>query len=945
MYPPRNPFPAHATVILEGASMDDLTPTTLARPAMNRLADLVGRYRTAYKPGGNDNGRAIAVHGEHGSGKTHALAAAITSLGTAGPVPAWSIYVRADGPDVMSLYRKLLSQVSLPKMQELCTRAREAYARAELEASRGLDSCAVREALETVQAGVDWVESAFSGAELQATAVLDRQGADLAREGLRQREFERVVPTLLNRDLAGLAYRWLTGEQLPGADLRALGITENIDNPLKARMGIQALLILSNRAGQPLAILIDQAEALVTAPDGTLNPDNAGTLRAIVEGVLGNSGLVIVALRESTWQSLPPDLRQRFGPSEIQLTGLTEDEANALVALYVKRWAQDEKVASYPFAREGLREALISSGGNIRRFLQLCSVLFTVAAPDHRIISGDFTKAVLSSEAEPVPTTATIRRQLTDLLTAAHAPFEADYSAGGSRADFAIRNAADGFRAFIVVSDAIVDDAQLELDVAQRTLDLVRRTQRQASPAEIVLVVGGYMSPELTHELDTVHRVLVVTRETSERDLATLVADLTTRAAEPGQAVASLDHVHEAVNQLAVERQRDLRDLVPQINIWNQAVSDQRQSEDAVEAIRAWRPFEEDLRDRIRPARADREKADLDELERLRAQAERDRQRTYLPASAGLLLISITLGVLTATRDVALNIAWLIATGAAAAAICAMLLVLYWQSKVREGSLGKPVRSTAELTLLARGKEQRTSYSLAPSATRNPQVTYAASLARRPYDVSDLDNALARERSAIARRSLVRRLVSDYGIGGFEAVVRTLGGDPATSAGFDPLASAGASLTPPRGFPALESLPADTSPGPIWTPIPKDIAATLTPELRAVARIYGFPVLEPESGLLKDFLEPGLEGRRPARISQLRQAYETENDSLLLATLPSFTEREIRAAAATLSPFDTGKAGAFDWLDKSDEIEELYLFFRKCQFYLGRGIPDGTDQA
>ena len=52
----------------------------------------------------------------------------------------------------------------------------------------------------------------------------------------------------------------------------------------------------------------------------------------------------------------------------------------------------------------------------------------------------------------------------------------------------------------------------------------------------------------------------------------------------------------------------------------------------------------------------------------------------------------------------------------------------------------------------------------------------------------------------------------------------------------------------------------------------------------------------------------------------------------------NLTEREIRAAATVLSPFDAGKVGTFDWLGKAAEIEEVYLFFQKCLFYLGRGI-------
>ena len=83
---------------------------------------------------------------------------------------------------------------------------------------------------------------AFAATELQATAVLDRQSQDLLdREGIGRKEFTRVIPNLLNSDLEKFAYRWIIGDELSDEELRYLGITENIQDALRARMGIQAL--------------------------------------------------------------------------------------------------------------------------------------------------------------------------------------------------------------------------------------------------------------------------------------------------------------------------------------------------------------------------------------------------------------------------------------------------------------------------------------------------------------------------------------------------------------------------------------------------------------------------------------------------------------------------------------------------------------------------------
>ena len=333
MYPSRNPFPAQATKVIEGASLADLDQLTLVRPSIDRLQELVTRYRAYYDSAYEDSGRAISVHGEHGSGKTHALAYAMTILSSekANLPNIRVVYVRADGPNVLALYRKLMPQITLPELRDLCARARAVYASEEFAESRDLDKKASIAAISKVDSGADWVVRAFQATELQATAVLNRQSNDLTREGIGRKDFERVIPNLLNLDLDEIAYRWFIGETLTDVDLRRLGVTENIEDSTKVRMGIQSLLILSLRAGRPLSLFIDQAETFVTADDGSLDQDNIGVLRAIVENVPENSGLFVMAIREATWAMLPADLVERFGPSEIETTGLTVQEATDLV--------------------------------------------------------------------------------------------------------------------------------------------------------------------------------------------------------------------------------------------------------------------------------------------------------------------------------------------------------------------------------------------------------------------------------------------------------------------------------------------------------------------------------------------------------------------------------------------------------------------------------------
>lgn len=1024
MYPPRNPFPTQATTIIEGSPAGESTQLTLTRPSFDRLSALVDRYLLAYDVAHDDDGVAIAVYGEHGSGKTHALAHAMqVLLKVDSETPVQVLYVRADSPDLLSFYRKLMSQVSLPKLRELCRLAREQYAREELAVARGLDPTALDVAVAEANAGDDWVERAFATADLQATAVLDRQIGDLAREGMRRKDFERAVPNLLNRDLDDIAYRWLTGEWLPDSDLRALGITENIDDALKIRTGIQALLILSRRAGQPIALLIDQTEALITSEDGSLHLDNVGALRAVLETVVGNSGLLLTAIRESTWNALPPDLRQRFGPSEIAMVRLGVREAAELIALYVAPWASDEQSTTYPFLPDGLRETLVASGGNIRRFIQLCCLMFAIAAPTQQVIGGALVRNVLSEEAEPVPTKDTLRGWLTDLLVAAHAPYEADFELDDAMADFAVKDAAgDGVRALIVVTEALVGEP--ELRVAQRTLDLMQRVQGHDRPAEVALVVGGYLSPEVASELTKVHRVLVVTGESGLDDLAALVADLSPPApvgvvgrttlsidgekvlaadallreqldqvlntdaalrtrldqtlaastsladyveralAEDNSVLRRIDQVLTSLAAIEADRNQQQWILAERVEALGQTQGDRRQADDTAEAAHQWRTTEESLRDEILAVRNKRLREDLAELERLRARGVRRRLLTVLLEWLIPLATLITLGVwLLVTRPLHnTSLAWLppLAIAPIILALTSLLSRLLSQQR-REGDLRRRVTSLAELTRLARiyvqGEPHQQLRGPALLSSSNPQIVYAGAIQTEKLQLSALTRALARERSAIARRSLARKLAADHGIDGFEAVLDTIGTDSAASAAFDGLTIAYGRELPARKLGVTRSRKDSGMPGSAARSVPQSLPVKLsgafTPELRVVAQVYGFAMFDIEANLLDDFIQSDIrrqheyqhdierkhERRRRDYVRKLRQSYDEGDEVLLLQTLPRFTERELRAAAATLSPFESGKAGAFDWLDKIADLEEIYLFFQKCLFYLGRGIP------
>ena len=73
-------------------------------------------------------------------------------------------------------------------------------------------------------------------------------------------------------------------------------------------------------------------------------------------------------------------------------------------------------------------------------------------------------------------------------------------------------------------------------------------------------------------------------------------------------------------------------------------------------------------------------------------------------------------------------------------------------------------------------------------------------------------------------------------------------------------------------------------------------------------------------------IPPAPEPPRYFTTQQLAEAYSRGNDIALLLPLGATSERDLRAAATTLSPFDADRLGTFDWLTKIEESTRCICF-------------------
>lgn len=506
MYPVRNPFPPQAIMSLDGMASFSIEgiPTALNRAPLQRLDAILRRYLDDWR----ETGRAVALHGEPGTGKTHTLLFALSELterGASASRPPIVLYVRADAPDPVLLYRKLMSRWTLQELVGLTEEAFASYAADEFIESRDFienrhpsdeDAPDVPEEL---RSNPELVMKAISDSELSSTAILDRAEGDIARIQGHFGNFERALRGLSNPKICSSARRWLIAEEVSADELERLGVPGNINDVPQVRIGIHVLAALAHRARRPLTLAIDQAEAFLTTDDGMIDRTNAGLLRSVVEAVAEEKGFLIAAVSGDAWRDMPRDLRQRFGPSEIELLGLSPHEASDMLAAYLAPWPPDAgQPQTYPFLDDAVRQLLVESGGNVRRFIQKSHEVFKATSPSpHGIDSGAVTRGLATAGGERSPSETDVRLAVERVLRKSGYPFKAQDVIDGHVIDYTVVQD-DRVLLALEISQAVF--GQDEAARAVQQIEAIRALRRHQPT--IVLVVVGYSSPEVTGKLE-----------------------------------------------------------------------------------------------------------------------------------------------------------------------------------------------------------------------------------------------------------------------------------------------------------------------------------------------------------------------------------------------------------------------------------------------------------
>ncbi|MFF0177326.1 myosin/kinesin family protein [Micromonospora profundi] len=953
--PPLNPFPVQATTSIEEGSFvrsylswADTTPT-LTVESVRRLTVLAQRFRNSTDDQGRATGQAVFVYGPHGAGKTHAIRAAIGLATTEVDQPTLlPLYVKLSSPNVVNAYRRLMSQLSIADLTRLALRFLGS-----LTAAAGPSLSGPLE--ERLREDPAALLTMFNDHVVERGLLLQAQADRLRAVVTGELDFQRALTYLLEPDLKDAAYGWLQGRTISDQALRQLGLSGHLDTPDQCRYGLQLLTLICARAGQPLVLILDQAEKFLAKPDGQMITDSIGFLHSLVEAVPDLGGMLVVAANDVTWATLPTDLRQRFGTNDIFCAPAQPGQAFELLGLYILAAFPAGPPQGYraprPFTEPAVHKLLRNSGGNLRSLLQLAWQSFDgLTSGEQQIDVAHVPDEEIRYDRSAVD--ASVRRALWHLGQPGRDPregFQYAVSVGGnSRLLIRIREA----MFYLDETDRAEEDIRVRAEVIDDGGAPVLDRH--------VLIVIGYASSEVLHLLGQVYDDVLVYRDDASlgRQLAILAGQvgLSRTVSTPDDYLRAQDRLAQmgwSRNQAAGELGGNVAD-VAQRDAAERAV---RRYEDLRER---WSDERERLTAAISAARRERLEADLDEWYRVTTAYRRRRllRTSVFVAVLPLLFVLGVVGVGLGGYAVAISLLEVASIGAAAVVITlvASIGALRLESP-RPASLSEVDRIVRDrfrqrsqpvgvlrAAVLGSASPQYLAGTPADLRSPDPYRRYACLLLGLRRETSlQLSQALRTERVNIIRRALAGRLGAFMSEQHSDSLSGTLADtDPADlpylmerfrspqwsevvalPASMRVLAAIGARYGG-RGQQAGRSAGLRRAE---QEALRERDTATLTSRPR------------PSRGAPEDDFDPAVRLVLATALGggALSDAY-TNGLTLdrLLRALDATNDHDLHRAASLLSPFHG--LGANDHLALVDEVERLYVFVAQLLFFVEGGI-------
>ncbi|MEU5402324.1 hypothetical protein ABZ348_23850 [Streptomyces sp. NPDC005963] len=395
-----NPFPFSPVVQL-GAFTDDVRtgsepakrPETVATGSLTRVREQVAEYFAQRELGGG-RGRAIALVGELGMGKSHLareVAADVRSRSAveAFPPPLWVI----NEPSIAmgSIYRNRMMSLRDDRNRRTAFEQVVSHYRADVTANlvEADDSRRFGHAREQLVTGLR--DRSFDPQKVEQAIDLDREliHRNLV-EHLRlvtdHRGFAAALALLLEGPYNREVWDWLTGDP-PSRSLIERGVFSSIDVIEGVFDALAVFGFLHGRVGKPYVLVLDALEYVLDWPSDSYNAFING-FEMLVNTYVNQGGLLVFCIRPEPWSRLPRSLHERV--LQIWPTRFEHDECSRLVRAHVRTLPaatlqsagfEDPQHASYaPFTTGAINAVAELSDGVPRQALRVCHQSWKLAA-------------------------------------------------------------------------------------------------------------------------------------------------------------------------------------------------------------------------------------------------------------------------------------------------------------------------------------------------------------------------------------------------------------------------------------------------------------------------------------------------------------------------------------------------------------------------------------
>jgi hypothetical protein len=615
-FPATNPFPLLGTFTIAGErQIAENVGRWIPRVPIKRLIEEVESYRVDFAPAWTGRGRALILRGPHGSGKTHTIYAGLCSaaapLKNEAPGLIFSLYTICQDDNFVVFYRQVVARLNKEPgiLKKLAQSLLGAMTAEQWSEDLGKDS-PDREVAEALRADPDQVARTLDSYTVSRSGTVSRQEKailDLTPSAF-NKDLNAAITALQGNRYDQAAARWLSLEPISSEEQEAIGISGPIEGPDNALAAALLIVALLTSAGYKLILVLDQFEKLLVSTEPIVKKRNEGYIRSLIEGVRLRNALLVLSGSDDGWACLPEDVKSRIGPRVVDCPFLAFEEALDMLRLYLTP-AEAEFVPGrggiYPLTLPAVKEMLTLSGGNPRKFLQFCHEAMRQAIASKTVIDEVAFREIAESSSgqyfDHDSVVAHLRRVLRSqpLRVVEEFPFE------GTRIDFAVLYEDASPALLVEVAQAIFQDD--EARNAHEVVSILSRARESGVFAPLVLIVTGYISPQVVDSLKSVVQKLICYAPGSFEQELLPVLDAIHRNAPPAQAPANRNLENKVADLLQrLTEQRNNQSVIIQNRV-AELVDAQAKYQQSFEAARRdWADLRRNLSEEIRATRESR---------------------------------------------------------------------------------------------------------------------------------------------------------------------------------------------------------------------------------------------------------------------------------------------------------------------------------------------------